>query len=92
MEAVPCSSLRHLSQQVDLSIRTCDIIIKKGLHLFPYRLTSVQKLHENDFPQRIKFCQWFLGTFDDNLLQTTFFTDEAWFHLNGCVNFQNMRM
>ncbi|RZC38085.1 hypothetical protein BDFB_014615, partial [Asbolus verrucosus] len=50
MEAAPSSSLRHLSQQVDLSVGTCDTIMKKDLHLFPCRLTSVQELHESDFP------------------------------------------
>ncbi|RZB40873.1 hypothetical protein BDFB_012444 [Asbolus verrucosus] len=57
--------------------------MKKNLHLFPYHLTSVQEVHKNNFPQRTEFCQWFLGTFDDNLLQTIFFIDETWFHLNG---------
>ncbi|RZC41654.1 hypothetical protein BDFB_005710 [Asbolus verrucosus] len=31
------------------------------------------------------FVNDFWATFDDNLLQTTFFTDEAWFHLNGIL-------
>ncbi|RZC42259.1 DDE 3 domain containing protein [Asbolus verrucosus] len=83
MEAAPSSSLRHLSQQVHLSVGSCDTVTKKDLHLFPYRLTFVQELHENDFPQSTEFCQWVLGTFDDNLPQTTFFTDEVWFHLNA---------
>ncbi|RZC38791.1 hypothetical protein BDFB_014600, partial [Asbolus verrucosus] len=43
---------------------------------------------------RPKFCQWFMENLDNNdvVLEKTFFSDEAWFHLSGYVNSQNMRM
>jgi hypothetical protein len=82
MEDSPTTSIRHLSQQVDLSVGTCQKILKEDLHLFPYQLTAVQELHVNDLPQRLNYCQWFLNT-DDVL---------AYFHLSGYVNSQNMRM
>ncbi|CAH1375854.1 unnamed protein product, partial [Tenebrio molitor] len=41
MEDSPTTSIRHLSQQVDLSVGTCQKILKEDLHLFPYRLTAV---------------------------------------------------
>jgi hypothetical protein len=66
--------------------------LKEDLHLFPYRLTAVQELHVNDLPQRLNYCQWFLNTIPDDVLEKTFFTDEAYFHLSGYVNSQNMRM
>jgi hypothetical protein len=84
--------IRHLSQQVDLSVGTCQKILKEDLHLFPYRLAAVQELHVNDLPQRLNYCQWFLNTIADDVLEKTFFTDEAYFHLSGYVNSQNMRM
>jgi hypothetical protein len=43
MEDSPRTSIRHLLQQVDLSVGTCHKILKENLHLFPYRLTSVQE-------------------------------------------------
>lgn len=92
MEEDPRTSVRRLSQQVQLSTSTCQKILKKDIHLYPYRLQSVQQLHEPDYPQRVEYCQWFLNTLDYNLLEKTFFTDEAWFHLNGYVNSQNMRL
>jgi hypothetical protein len=49
------------------------------MHLFPYRLTAVQELHVNDLPQRLNYCQWFLNTIADDVLEKTFFTDEAIF-------------
>lgn len=45
-----------------------------------------------DFEKRIQFCTWFNNNLaDDNLLDITFFSDEAWFHLSGYVNSQNYR-
>jgi hypothetical protein len=64
---------------------------KKDLSLYPYRLIYVQELHANDFLLRAEYCHWFLNRFDDGLLEKTFFADEAWFHLRGYVNSQNMR-
>jgi hypothetical protein len=92
MEDSPTTSIRHLSQQVDLSVGTCQKILKEDLHLFPYRLAAVQELHVNDLPQRLNYCQWFLNTIADDVLEKTFFTDEAYFRLSGYVNSQNMRM
>jgi hypothetical protein len=60
-------------------VGTCQKILKEDLHLFPYRLTAVQELHVNDLPQRLNYCQWFLNTIADDVLEKTFFTDEAIF-------------
>jgi hypothetical protein len=37
------------------------------------------------------FCNWFLQAVHDGVLdpKLTFFTHEAWFHLNGYINAQN---
>ncbi|RZC33770.1 hypothetical protein BDFB_014795, partial [Asbolus verrucosus] len=88
----PRTSLRVLSQLTGVSIGTWQKIVKKNLHLFPYRLTCVQELFEVDYPRGITFCRWFLQNFHDDLLDKTFFIDEAWFYLNEYVNSQNMRM
>lgn len=39
MENEPKTSLRHLSQQVKLSVETFRIILEKDLHLYLYRTT-----------------------------------------------------
>jgi hypothetical protein len=91
MEEAPGTSIEHLSQQLGVSVGTCHSIVKKDLHLFPYRLTSVQELHPVDLPQRLEYCQWSLNTLDVHL-DKTFYTDEAYFHLSGYVNSQNTRM
>ena len=40
------------------------------------------------------YCEWFMNLFgkDDELLDITWYSDEAWFHLTGCVNSQNTRI
>lgn len=59
--------------------------------MHPYKMTVVQQLFGQDFHSRIQYCQWFLDVMNDDILDNTFFTDEAWFHLSGYVNSQNYR-
>ncbi|CAH1366225.1 unnamed protein product, partial [Tenebrio molitor] len=41
---------------------------------------------------RLRYCHWFNENLNnDNILDLTFFTGEAWFHLSGYVNSQNYR-
>jgi hypothetical protein len=91
MDEVPRTSVRRLSQQVQLSTSSCHNILKKDIHLYPYRLQAVQQLLEADYPVRVEYCHWFLNTMNENLLNWSFFSDESWFYLDGYVNSQNMR-
>jgi hypothetical protein len=50
MEEAPGTSIEHLSQQFGVSVGICHSIVKNDLHLFPYRLISVQELHPADLP------------------------------------------
>jgi hypothetical protein len=43
-------------------------ILKKDIHLYPYRLQAVHQLLETDYPVRVEYCHWFLNTMDENLL------------------------
>lgn len=88
----PTTSLRTLSQQAELSYGTCQRILKKDLHLHPYRLTAVHQLLPPDYARRVQFCRWFLANMDNNMLDLSFFSDEAWCHVSGYINSQNMRM
>lgn len=93
MEEQPRTPIRHLAQQVDLSVGTCHSILHKELHLHPYRITSVQELLPVDIPRRLNFCRWFLDTFNQaDSLRNVFFTDESWFYRTGYINSQNMRI
>lgn len=60
--------------------------------MHPYRVTVMQQLLPVDIPQRIQYCQWFNDNLNTNdILNVTFMSDEAWFHLSGYINSQNYR-
>jgi hypothetical protein len=63
-------------------------VLKKHLLLHPYKITSVHKLKERDV-RWVKYCWWFRDVITANgedILDVTFFTSAAWFHLSGYVN------
>jgi hypothetical protein len=67
-------------------------IIPDDVKLFSYRIQMQQALVEGDKAKRVDFCGDFKMLLEDNtaVLQSTWFSDEAHFHLNGYVNKQNM--
>lgn len=77
---------------VGLSVGTCHKALQKCLRMHPYKVSVVQQLYPQDFNQRVQYCEWFnQHLHNNNLLDVTFFTDEAWVHLSGYVNSQNYR-
>lgn len=89
----PTISVRRLAQQLDVSYGSCRNILKRNLHMHPYKVHVYQELLPPDYIRRVAYCRFFNANLnDDDVLDKTFFTDEAWFHLNGYVNAQNMRM
>ncbi|RZC41941.1 hypothetical protein BDFB_008768, partial [Asbolus verrucosus] len=55
------------------------------------KIDSEFSLTKSDFVPKVNYCEWFLYNMNDDILDVKFFTDEAWFHLEGYVNSQNMR-
>lgn len=92
IDEAPRTSVRRLAQQVELAPSTCQTILKKDLHMYPYHMLAVQQLHETDYPQRVTYCRWFLNALNEDFLDRIFFTDEMWCYLEGYINSQNMRM
>lgn len=92
MEQNPSKSIRKLSQQIDLSYGSCQKMLR-NMHLYPYKIQVYHKILPTDFELRMNYCRWFNANLRDNddVLDLTFYTDEAWFHLEGYVNSQNMR-
>lgn len=91
----PNASLNHLSQQVQISKSSVHKILRSELHYRPYKLTEVSQLQERDYESRLNYCMWFQNFIYEHgaaILDVTFFTDEAWFHLSGYVNSQNNRL
>jgi len=60
--------------------------------MHPYKVHVVQELKPEDYNARLDYGHWFNNNLNNNqILDLTFFTDEAWFHLSGYVNSQNYR-
>lgn len=96
MENEPGTSIRHLRQQLDtpLSLGSTHVLLHKDLNLYPYRVTMAHELLPIDYPKRLEFCNWILNKLvnNENFCDKIIFTDEAWFHLSGFINSQNMRI
>lgn len=66
--------------------------MKKKLHFHPYKMSVVQELFPQDAITRVNYCHWFNANIrNDDVLDVTFFSDEAWIHLSGYINSQNYR-
>ncbi len=93
-ERSPRKGLRHRGQNNGISKTSCGRAAKKS-KFHPYRVSVVHELKPADYVKRVKYCEWFLKFIENDsvlLINYTFFTDEAWFHLSGYVNSQNTRV
>ena len=77
MSLSPNKSVRRLSAEMKLSVRTCHKAIRKELTLYPYRVKCLQELHGTDFDKRVKYCNWFQSNMTSDILDLTFFSDES---------------
>lgn len=89
----PQISVRKIAQQVDVSRSTAHKALRQHLQLRPYKKTVVHRLLPVDKEARMLFSEWLLDVVEHNaeFLDLCFFSDEAWFHLDGYVNSQNDR-
>ncbi|XP_050301230.1 uncharacterized protein LOC126739527 [Anthonomus grandis grandis] len=87
----PRTSIRHRSQQLDLTYSTTQRILTKDLQLHPYRVQITQELKPRDHQQRRVFAEW-IREQGANFPMKIIFSDEAHFHLGGFVNTHNCRI
>lgn len=85
--SVPKLALAH--ENSEKSIRR---ILKKN-KMFPYKVSLLQELSEDDPDRRMQFCQEIMDYIDlqPNFVSRILFSDEATFCLNGFVNRHNCR-
>jgi hypothetical protein len=84
----PSSLAPHMARPIQL-------FKKVLLRLQPYKITLMHELTPRDSAKRVAYCKWFLDLLDregEDILDDTFFTDEAYFHLLGYINSQNSRV
>jgi hypothetical protein len=92
LEHTPRKSLKlkSLAQEIGVlksSTRTATPLLK----LRPYRTTVNHVLQPRNPASRVYFCIWFLQSVVEGEIdpQLTFFSDEAWLHLQEYINTQN---
>jgi hypothetical protein len=87
----PKTSIRQLSQQINLSIGTTHVILYKNLHLYLYRVTAMKELRPADYPRRLHLCNWLVDNVGNNVeFSQIIFSDESWVHTSGYLNSQNI--
>jgi hypothetical protein len=85
----PSKSLRKLSHQKNMSLGTAHKATQVP-QLQAYRVHIMRELHPTDHSARLHHCGWLKMFICNNnqVLDNTFFPDEAWFHLSNYVNRQ----
>lgn len=85
----PKRSARKHAASLALSSRTVRRILHEDLQFHPYKMVMAQELSQQDRQNRLQACENFIENLPEDA--HIFFSDEAHFHISGCVNKQNMR-
>jgi hypothetical protein len=93
LQVSPRKSLRRLAQETGVSLGSA-LTATKLIKFRPYKITVVHELKQPAFSVIIRFCNWLLQNVHHGIVdpQLLFMTDEAWFHVSGHVNAQNVRI
>ena len=94
LQRSPRKSLRRLSQETRTSLTSTHRAVHQ-LKFFSYKVHVVHELKSQDSEKRVLFCRWFENFIlekGENILNHTFFSDEAWLHLSGYMKSQNSRV
>lgn len=83
------TSVRRLSNETGIPAASVHRILKH-INMRPFKLQLLHDLQPGDFDQRVEFGQWFLRNQD--LLPNIFWSDEAYFHLDGAISRYHCRI
>jgi hypothetical protein len=64
-------------------------ILHKDLNSHPYKIVDVQELSDGDMANRSRVAERLIGNLSDDVI--ILMTDQAYFHLSGCVTKQIFR-
>ncbi|GBM19052.1 hypothetical protein AVEN_172514-1 [Araneus ventricosus] len=87
----PMSSVRRIASETGLKHSSTQKILRKSLHMFPFKIQTHQAIPVRAVQQRVDFANQMLTMIDSEGFDVgcIWFTDEAHFPLNGFVNKQN---
>ena len=94
VEITPTKSIREVASDANIGETSTQRILRHDLQLYPYRVTLLHKLNQDDPEKRLLFCDWFCRQVGDypGFIDNLFVSDESTFHLNGVVHSQNFRV
>lgn len=87
----PSISTRQLAETLNIpSNKTVHLVLQENL-LYPYHVSKVQPLYENDNISRLNFCNTILNRIreDDGFLRRIIWSDECMFTRDGVFNIHN---
>ncbi|GBO07747.1 hypothetical protein AVEN_198583-1 [Araneus ventricosus] len=86
----PRNTDRRIASETGLKRSSSQKILRNSLRMFPYKTQSHKAIPIKAMRQRFDFANEILTIIDNERFDVGFicFTDEAHFHLNGCVNKQ----
>ncbi len=84
-------SIMQAERDISIPYSTVQKIMRTLTHIFPYKITRVQHLRDNDKVNRVRFAEWckLKMSRDVNFLSRIVFSDECVFHVSGIANTQN---
>lgn len=90
----PKKSIARRSLELQIPKTTIHKVLRKRLQLYAYKIQLLQELKPTDNEKRFEFATTILDKISANesFLNDVIFTDEATFHINGCVNRHNSRI
>jgi hypothetical protein len=87
--------LRKLAQQKDLGLARVHTAVREKLNFLPHKVTAVQEFKPAEHDKRIRYYEWFTNVIQTkaaDILDITFLTDVALFHLSSYVNTHKTRL
>ena len=90
IEEDPGVSTREIAKNLHASqSKVCRRISEQGL--YPYHLTKIHSLNQEDYQRRVDFCQWLNGRINEDrrFLKKIMWSDEAGFSRDGTFNVHN---
>ena len=88
----PRLSVRKLARKTGVALSSVHAILRRWLHLHPYKFQRVHGLRRGDRAARVRLCRWLSPKLGRPQFKKMFFmSDEANFHLDGNVSKQNAR-
>lgn len=87
------TSTRKRSTQLKIGETSLRRILHQDLKMYPYKIQMTQRLTSDDYAKRMEYSQQFIEKdyCNESFLLNLWMSDEAHFHIGGCVNKQNAR-